>query len=180
MMGRQTKADKARAAEHLETLRGILKPGDTVHTVIRHVSSSGMSRRIDLYKVEHDGPRYGTDLRFLTGYVAAVLGYRWDDRNGKHGLVVGGCGMDMGFHVVYNLARVLFPDGHGCIGEGCPSNDHSNGDRDWTPHDPDAWDTNSEMASGLDRMRARERQEQTGKRHHWHRDGGYALRQRWI
>lgn len=166
---RQSKADKARAAEHLETLRGILKPGDTVHTVLRHVSSSGMSRRIDLYRVEHDGPRYGTDLRFLTGYVAAVLGYRWDDRNGKHGLVVGGCGMDMGFHVVYNLSRVLFPDGHGCIGEGCPSNDHSNGDRDWTPHG--GWKPGEPDEAGtVVSVRAE----------HWHQDGGYALRQRWI
>lgn len=162
---RQSKADKARAAEHLETLRGILKPGDTVHTVLRHVSSSGMSRRIDLYKVEHDGPRYGTDLRFLTGYAAAVLGYRWDDRNGKHGLVVGGCGMDMGFHVVYSLARVLFPDGYGCIGKGCPSNDHSNGDRDWTPHGNGMTPHLRAVLIGAD---------------HWHRDGGYALRQRWI
>ena len=27
------------------------------------------------------------------------------------GLVVGGCGMDMGFHVVYSLGRVLWPKG---------------------------------------------------------------------
>ena len=27
------------------------------------------------------------------------------------GLVIGGCGMDMGFHVVYNLGRAMWPDG---------------------------------------------------------------------
>lgn len=32
------------------------------------------------------------------------------------------------------ISRVLYPQGFGCIGEGCPSNDHSNGDRDYTPH----------------------------------------------
>lgn len=50
-------------------------------------------------------------------------------------LVVNGCGMDMGFHVVYELGYTLYGrDGFICIGERCPSNDHSNGDRDYTPH----------------------------------------------
>ena len=42
---------------------------------------------------------------------------------------VGGCGMDMHFATVYNLARSIRPNGHRCTGErDCPSNDHSN---DW-------------------------------------------------
>ena|ERR1035437_1828097 len=51
----------------------------------------------------------------------------------------GGCGMDMGFHLVYNLGRTLFPEGFKVEGRG------RNGD-----------------ASG------------------WDKDGGYALKQRWI
>ena len=83
-------------------LREILKPGDTVFTVLRHVSASGMSRRIDLYCIKDNRPQ------FLTGYAAKAIGWRWGD---KAGLVVGGCGMDMGFHAVYTLSRTLFPDG---------------------------------------------------------------------
>jgi hypothetical protein len=32
------------------------------------------------------------------------------DRN-REGIVVGGCGMDMGFHLVYNLGATLWPKG---------------------------------------------------------------------
>jgi hypothetical protein len=47
--------------------------------------------------------------------------------------------MDTGFHLVYNLGYVLFPLGFECTGcdeppNLCPSNDHSNGDRDYAPH----------------------------------------------
>jgi len=67
--------------------------------------------------------------------VGKALGLRHWKRHGRaqDALVVGGAGMDMGYHVVYNLARTLFADGFACVGEGCPSNDHSNGDRDYTP-----------------------------------------------
>lgn len=88
--------------QSLEELRAMLKAGETVYSVLRHVSPSGMTRRIDFYTIKDNKPR------FLTGYMAGALGYRWGD---KAGLVVGGCGMDMGFHVVYCLSRVLFPDG---------------------------------------------------------------------
>lgn len=110
------KIDRERQ-ESIEVLRGILQPGDTVRTVLRHVSASGMSRRIDFYKIV-DG-----ETRFLTYHVARACGYKLSD---KSGLTVGGCGMDMGFAVVYNLGSVLFPDGFSCIGDRCPSNDHSN------------------------------------------------------
>ena len=80
-----------------------LKPGDTVYCVLRSVSASGMSRRIDFYKFENDSPLY------LSGLIGIVLGI---SRNAdKAGLKVDGCGMDMGFSVVYDLGCVLFPDG---------------------------------------------------------------------
>lgn len=82
-----------------EQLLKILKPGDMVYTVLRHVSLSGMSRRIDLYVFKGDKP-----LR-ITWIVAALLDYRMSV---KGGLVVNGCGMDMGFHVVYALSSALF------------------------------------------------------------------------
>ena len=138
------KAAKEREkAEAIAMLRKWLKPGDTVYTVLRHVSRSGMMRKIDLYKLGDDGPT------FLTGYAATAMGYRWDTRDG---IIVGGCGMDMGFALVYNLSSTLFRGHFECIGEAegnrCPSNDHSNGDRNYAPH--------------------------------MHSDGGYALRHRWL
>lgn len=60
------------------------------------------------------------------GYNAAVaMGDRYDRDN--EGIRVGGCGMDMGFHVVYNLSRTLFRDGYECLGPRCPSSAHTNG-----------------------------------------------------
>lgn len=96
------RVSKQEREEALERLRKWIKPGDTLYTVLRHVSPSGMSRRIDVYLIEDNEPR------FLSGNISKVLGYRLHD---KGGLVVNGCGMDMGFEVVYNLGRTLFPEG---------------------------------------------------------------------
>jgi hypothetical protein len=82
--------------------------------------------------------------------------------------------MDMGFHLVYNLSYSLFPDGFGCIGRAedyrfhCPSNDHSNGDRDYTPH------MSENERLGADGSLC------TCHATHWHKDGGYALIQKWL
>ncbi len=117
--------------EALERLRGWLAPGDTVYTVLRHVSSSGMTRVIQCVSIDHDEQR-GDYVSHLGYNVARAIDSTYDNR--REGIRTQGCGMDMGFHIVYTLSRVLFPDGFQCIGEGCPSNDHSNGDRDYTPH----------------------------------------------
>lgn len=96
------KGKAALKAEALEQLRKMLKPGDTIHTVLRHVSRSGMFRRIDLFllrKGVNDTPI------FLTGYAARVLDYKLS-RDG--GIGVGGCGMDMGFHLVHHLGYAVF------------------------------------------------------------------------
>ena len=80
-----------------------VKPGDDIHIVNRHVSRSGMSRRLDFYLL-----RKGK-LIYITPHVAEIT----DNRRSKvdHALVIGGCGMDMGFAVVYDLSRKLFPNG---------------------------------------------------------------------
>jgi len=46
----------------------------------------------------------------LTYYASVVLDYPLVEVNGSRAIRVGGCGMDMGFHAVYSLARVLFRD----------------------------------------------------------------------
>lgn len=126
-----------------ERLLETVKPGDTLHTVVRHVTGSGMTRWIDVYKLE------GGDAKYLSYWVAKVVESPINT-GGHDGIKRGGCGMDMGFDLVYSLARALWPEGYACIGEGCPANDHANGDRDYTPG------------------------------HVVHRDGGYALNQRWL
>ena len=122
-MARKNAEERQEAAE---SLRALIAPGDTIYTILRHVSRSGMSRSISLYAIRDGKPRW------LDGYAAKVTERALDRLH--DGIKIGGCGMDMGFALVYNLSRALWPDGHTCIGEGCPSNDHGNGDRDYTPH----------------------------------------------
>lgn len=99
----------------LETLQ--VAPGESVYTKTVSVSRSGMSRLIDVYIMRENAPRC------ISRTVSDAVGWGY----GKHGGVrVSGCGMDMGFHLVYTLSRALFPQGFDCLGERCPSNDHSN------------------------------------------------------
>jgi len=129
-----TKAQKeAEAAEARATLRQWVKPGDTVYTVLRKVSSSGMSRVIDCKVISRDSVEAEPRI-FHIGYnVAKLLGYKWDSKH--EGMRVGGCGMDMGFHVVYSLGSALYRgEGFQCTepAKHCPHNSHVNED---TPRD---------------------------------------------
>ena len=58
-----------------------------------------MQRRIDFYVLKENRPQY------LSGYMEAIGLGRLHD---KGGLVVNGCGMDMGFHLAYSLSRMVF------------------------------------------------------------------------
>jgi hypothetical protein len=113
-----TEGKARKLAEAKEWLLSVLKPGDTVYTVLRHVAASGMSRRIDLYAIKDNEPIY------LSGYAAEVMDRRLSDKKGG-GIEVGGGGMDMGFHLVYNLGQSLWPEGtkeaHG-VRNGGPDN----------------------------------------------------------
>jgi hypothetical protein len=101
-MANLTKAQQAERDEAIAALRTMIKPGDTVYTSLKHVSRSGMQREIALYVV-HDG-----EIRCISWLAATAM----RDRVGKRdGIVVGGCGMDMGFALVYRLGRTLFPEG---------------------------------------------------------------------
>jgi hypothetical protein len=96
----QKALDVAYAREQL--LTHYVSEGATVYTVLRSVSSSGMSRTLSL-KVAKDGK-----ILDLTYYAAILLEWPLVEVNGSRALRVGGCGMDMGFHTVYTLASVLF------------------------------------------------------------------------
>lgn len=95
------KYSESEIAESMKYLHKVLKPGSEVLTVLRNVSRSGMSRRIDLYTV-HKG-----EIVYLSHTAAVVMGLP----SPNNGIKVGGCGMDMGFHLVYNLGATMWPKG---------------------------------------------------------------------
>ena len=77
-----------------------------IYGIVRSVSSSGMSRRIDFYAIDP------TDNRplWLTPVFRDLLGLT-EPQNGR-GVRVNGVGMDMIFHCVYNLGTVLHGNGY--------------------------------------------------------------------
>lgn len=125
----------------LDYLRKNLTPGSTVTTVLKHVSKSGMSRVIQCMAIING------EIQDISGLVCGVLDKKYNQKYG--GVQVGGCGMDMGFHLVYSLSYRLYPKGYKCIGENCPANDHHN-----KPYP----DRDGSM---------------------WHTDGGYVINQKW-
>jgi hypothetical protein len=143
-----TKKEKLEQRDRaIERLTELLKPGMTVYTIMTSVSRSGMYRHIRALTQDDE-----CGLFDISGLVAKAIGWRWHDDGG---VGCSGCGMDMGFHLVYTLSQTLFPNGFECTGAGdglrqnrCPSNDHTNGDRNYEPHH--------------------------------HNSGGYALRHQWI
>ena len=103
-----------------------LSPGMTIYTKVNHVSRSRMSRSISAYYIEDNKP-YN-----ISYYVCILFGSSLDSHSA---VPMSGCGMDMGFQLVYSLSRILYHStGFTCIGKGCPSNDHFNGDRSYEPH----------------------------------------------
>lgn len=99
-MSRMTKVQQTEQNEAIARLREWVKPGDTVYTVLRHVSKTGMTRVIDI-KVIRDG-----EMSHIGYNVALALGMPYD--MSKEGVRIGGCGMDMGFQLVYLLGHALF------------------------------------------------------------------------
>lgn len=87
--------------EALDSLRNILeKAGHLVYTKLNNVSKSGMTRSISLYVSTEAGR-----IDDITWYVCQAFGKK---RDRYDGIKVEGCGMDMGFHIVYNLSCKLY------------------------------------------------------------------------
>ena len=140
--------------EALDRLREIVPVGATLRTILRHRTASGMSRSISVIYVSPDSTVFDLDYWIATAGIAKM-----DRVHG--GLKMGGCGMDMGFALVYNLGRALYRAGVPCTGHDrtgkgdgrrrlrCHSNDHANGDRVY-------------------------------RRGRKHEDGGYAFGQQWL
>lgn len=98
-----TKEEQALRREYaFEQLSRHIREGMTIYTNCNSVSKSGMSRRIRCYiAIVDDGKPEIMDITF---HVSQVCGYSMNDA----GLLVRGCGMDMGFFLAYELSRVLF------------------------------------------------------------------------
>lgn len=140
-------------AEAVEYLREILPPGSTAYTVLRHVSRSGMSRSIDVYAVGKDGPLW------LSPRIAVAIDAIWDDT--RESIKVGGCGMDMGFSIVYDLSATLY---------GYAQDGRSKRMQPRVPLSP-------RDKRRLAAWRARERKRSP---HHANTSGGYAISHRWM
>lgn len=82
-------------------LRKMVRRGQKVYCQLRHVSSSGMSRRISLHVI------YKGEICCIDHLAADVLGMRVSD---KGGIMVSGSDMDMGFYLVRRLSRALHGD----------------------------------------------------------------------
>lgn len=174
-----TKMQQSERDDAIAELRATLKPGTTVYTLLRNVSRSGMSRDIDVYVMEDNQPRR------ITWTVAKAADMTYNRK--AEAIRVGGCGMDMGFHVVYNLSRSLYDRGHSfaCIGKDCPSNDHNN-----------AYSNSRQnrcLVCGSELPENPKYKRNNVSRHDYpvcsqacasgewiHSDGGYALKQRWL
>lgn len=106
------KADKDQAVKELKEL---LKPGDTVYTILRHVSSSGVTRHISLKVVETSfnwdiSQKVGNEskIRDITFLVAQALEDKLIESKGHRAIKTNNCGEDAGYALVYSLSSKLF------------------------------------------------------------------------
>lgn len=96
-------------ANAIAFLKKNLKPGTTVYTIVRHVSSSGMSRNISAFIIKKSEHTKKHELVSIDWYIAKAMDEKRDPKHG--GIKVHGCGMDMCFDLVYRLGRTLYPKG---------------------------------------------------------------------
>ena len=87
----------------IETLREWAPKGTRIYTVVRHVTRTRTSREIGVLLFDQaDG-----NFRHIDHMTADALGLRMGKRDG---VMVPGCGMDMGFWLVGELAQVIHGD----------------------------------------------------------------------
>jgi len=100
-VARVTKEEKENAIEYL---REYVKEGDTIYTLVKKVSPSGMSRQMVIIV------RTDTGVRNISWLTARALGYRMCKENDCFS--ISGCGQDMGYAVAYDIGATLFNDGY--------------------------------------------------------------------
>jgi len=103
MTRKLTAAQLAARTEARQALRELFPIGSTVSTQLLYVSKSGMLRSVAVMFGRPDGT-----VRNVSPLVAIATGEKMHKTT--HGVSMGGCGMDMGFSLVYGLARALYSD----------------------------------------------------------------------
>lgn len=163
--GREMTKKQSEREQAIAILRETLRPGDKLYTVLRGVSRTGMSRTIDVYRITCENGE--TVKSWLSPRVARACNLTFNAK--AEAIRMDGCGMDMGFEIVYTLGRVLWPQG---FAEKCTACGR-------TPTRKDAIDEGQpERAPQCSRghtFRGRNN-DTTG----WDTDGGYALKQEWL
>lgn len=105
-----TKEEKKLAIEELRNaIKCASKESDgkpVVYTNLVSVSRSGMSRNIAVYIVDMKNTPRGL-LWNISPLIAKAEGGKAKEHNGTFCLGVSGCGMDMGYHIVSNVAYIL-------------------------------------------------------------------------
>lgn len=86
----------------IEELRVIYPKGSKVYTVLRHATTH--RRTISPLAISKNGDHL--QIHDWSYKVATVLGWSLDRR--RAGIIVTGCGMDMGYHLAHSLASVLY------------------------------------------------------------------------
>lgn len=92
----------------IKILKDKIKKGDILYTNVNHVSRSGMMRYISVTHINNNIPCK------LDRFISIALDWKQGrNRFGDFdGIKVSGCGMDMGFHLIYTLSSALFDDGY--------------------------------------------------------------------
>ncbi len=98
----RAEGEKIYRAQVLADIKKKIKPGQKIYCILRSVSASGMQCRISLHTI-HKGELIPLD------HAASVLTGR--TLSDKGGIVCNGCGMDMGFDLVYSLGYSIWPKG---------------------------------------------------------------------
>tara|TARA_R100000734_G_C3295603_1_gene86828 strand:- start:377 stop:685 length:309 start_codon:yes stop_codon:yes gene_type:complete len=94
--------DKVKMQEILEDM---YPKGSTAYTLVTKVAPSGMSRHILVA-----GSRKTGKVQNMSWYISKFLDWKYKDNT--RSVFVEGCGMDMGFHLVYTLSSKLYGDGY--------------------------------------------------------------------
>lgn len=92
---------KEEIAKAQDALKGILSAGDNVYLVLKSKASSGLSRRMAclIIDVDVEGKQY---IRNISRLVARATDNRY--HKGEDAVGISGCGMDMGFALIYDLS----------------------------------------------------------------------------
>ena len=96
--------------EAIIKLKELLKPNDTVYCILTKLSNSGCYRHINFYKFYSGKSNLVTNKYWLSFLISIALKLSFKEKTNSVG--IGGGGMDMGFHIVYELSHLLFKDGY--------------------------------------------------------------------